>query len=447
MYFVGIDIGTSSISGVAYSTDNRKVESVTIPNDAVISSANNWERTQNPARILEIVRTIVDDFSFRYPVIQGIGITGQMHGIVYIGDNGEAISPLYTWQDRRANLRFGSGTTYAERLSDMTGRTVAAGFGLATHFYNSQHALIPYGAKKICTISDYVVMKLVGRNIPVTDYSNGAGLGLFDVEQRCFDRVALQQAGIDNTLLPDLAESTVICGNYQGVPIHMAIGDNQAAFWGSVRNLHSSIHVTVGTGSQLSVYSDSYVEIPGIDTRPFPGGGYMLVGAALCGGHAFAMLRTFFEETVAKFSSAPLREQEFYEIMTAVKYKDDSADIPIVETLFDGTRFAPGKRGRIENISLYNFTPDNLIMGFLKGICRELHQFYQAFPKDITVGKSVLVGSGNALKMNPLLCRAFREQFNADLVFPPFDEEAAFGACLNAISGFESRIRTNKEGG
>jgi len=435
MYFVGIDIGTSSISGVAYTAKSRKIESVTVPNDAGISSAKRWERAQNPMRILEIVRTIIDDFSVRYTTIQGIGITGQMHGILYVNREGDAISPLYTWQDGRANLRYKTGMTYAAFLSEVTGHTVPTGFGLATHFYNSRNDLVPEGVAKICTITDFVVMKLVDLKTPVTDYSNAAGLGLFDVEQLNFDHAGLAKVGVDSSLLPDLAESTISRGHYRGIPVYMAIGDNQAAFLGSVSHLNSSIHVTVGTSSQVSVFSAKYMKIPGIETRPFPGGGYMLVGAALCGGQAFAMLRTFFEDTVAKFSTSSTEEIDFYKIMTSVTYKDDSSDLPIVETLFDGTRSAPDKRGHIENISTHNFTPDNLIIGLLKGICRELYQFYQALPEEVRKAKSVLVGSGNALKRNPLLCLAFEEQFNTVLIFSPYDEEAAFGACLNAIAG------------
>lgn len=441
MYFVGIDIGTSSISGVAYAEESREIASVTIPNDANISSAKRWERAQDPLRILEIVRTIIDDFSHRYTTIRGIGITGQMHGILYVDQAGNAIGPLYTWQDGRANLRVKTGVTYSAFLSESTGHAVSAGFGLATHFYNHRNGLVPDGVRKICTIMDFVVMKLIGQKIPVTDYSNAAGLGLFDVEQLSFDHAGLAKVGIDSSLLPELAESTVSWGNYRGTPVYMAIGDNQAAFLGSVSNLNQAIHVTVGTSSQVSVFSDNYLTVPGIETRPFPGGGYMLVGAALCGGQAFAMLRAFFEDTVAKFTGLPPEGLDFYKIMTSVTYKDDSSDLPMVETLFDGTRSAPDKRGRIENISTHNFTPDNLIIGLLKGICRELYQFYQALPGEVRNAKSVLVGSGNALKRNPLLCRAFEEQFKTALIFSPHNEEAAFGACLNAISGFNRNER------
>ena len=55
MCFIGIDIGTSSISSVAYDLENNKIESVTITNDSTIVSKVLWEKIQSPDRIIEIV--------------------------------------------------------------------------------------------------------------------------------------------------------------------------------------------------------------------------------------------------------------------------------------------------------------------------------------------------------------------------------------------------------
>lgn len=440
MCFIGIDIGTSSISSVAYDLKKNKIESLTIANDSVIVSEVLWEKTQSPDRIIEIVEEIMEDFSSRYPDIKGIGVTGQMHGILYLNEQGEAVSPLYTWQDGRGNQLYRENKTYAAYLSEETGYALATGFGLVTHFYNQVNGLVPGNAKRICTIMDYVVMKLAGQKTPLTDYSNGASIGFFDTKNLCFDHAALEKVGIDLSILPELSESATCCGyNKRQIPVYSAIGDNQAAFLGSVKDIHHSIHITVGTSSQISVYSDKFIKIPELDTRPFPGGGYILVGAALCGGQAFVMLKNFFEQTLRAFLPALSDEQlqagglDLYRVMTSVPYKEDVCDLPIVETLFDGTRFAPWKRGHIENISLSNFTPENLVLGFLKGISRELHDFYQRLPENIRHGKDVIVGSGNALKRNPLLCQAFEELFGCKLSFSLYQEEAAFGACLSAV--------------
>ncbi|WP_214228329.1 FGGY family carbohydrate kinase [Pedobacter sp. B4-66] len=444
MHFVGIDIGTSSISGVAYNYENKEVESITRDNDSNLPSPKSWEKIQAPGRIMEQVQEILADFSSRYPNIKGIGLTGQMHGILYVNHEGDAISPLYTWQDGRGNQSYLEDKTYASFLSELTGYDLASGYGLTTHFFNSINDLVPKEAKKISTIMDYVVMKLANKKTPLTDYSNGASLGFFDLEKLEFDHAAIEKANIDCKLLPELTQSTTCCGYFEDrIPIYSAIGDNQAAFLGSVKDLHKSIHITVGTSSQISVYSEHFLNVQTLDTRPFPGGGYLLVGAALSGGQAFAMLKTFFEKTLEKFAAKIPLGLDIYQIMTDIGYKDNSNDLPVVETLFNGARFTSQKRGHIENISFDNFTPENLILGFLKGISLELFNFYQHLPSEIKNEKHVIIGSGNALKRNPLLCSAFEEQFKTQLICSNYQEEAAFGACLNAIIGSGCGLSTN----
>ena len=434
MNYIGIDIGTSSISSVVYNQPTGKVESFTFPNNTSVISEATWEKAQDPQQILKIVEDILSDFFEKYTDIGGIGISGQMHGMLYTNNNGDAVSPLYTWQDGRGNLLYKEGITYAEYLSEATEHNVSTGYGLVTHFYNTNNALLPDEAVYICTIMDYVVMKLTGRKKPVTDHSNAASLGFFDIENLDFDRRALYIAGIETSILPELMDAKSCCGYYRNTPVFPAIGDNQAAFAGSVADKNKSIHITVGTSSQISVFSDSYIKIPGLDTRPFPGGGYLLVGAALCGGQAFATLKVFFEKTLKMLSVKEAGDIDIYNFMTSVPYKDNTQDIPEVSTLFDGTRSAPLERGTINNISTSNFTPENLVIGFLKGISDELYGFYNNIPDNIKNEKKSITGSGNALKKNPLLCKAFEEQFNLGLEFSQSGEEAAFGACLLSLN-------------
>lgn len=96
MHFIGIDIGTSSICGVAYNFSIKETKSITKENNTYITSPNQWERTQDAKTILSIVLDIIHEFQAKYPDIKGIGMTGQMHGIVYVNADGEAVSPLYT---------------------------------------------------------------------------------------------------------------------------------------------------------------------------------------------------------------------------------------------------------------------------------------------------------------------------------------------------------------
>ena len=435
MNFIGIDIGTSSISCVIYDPLSKKSEYCTIVNDTYLHSPDEWEKSQDPIKIMEIIENVLCGYLERYDDIGGIGITGQMHGVLYVDEQGNAISPLYTWQDGRGNLIYVRNMTYAKFLSIATGYNMATGYGLVTHFYNKTNNLIPEGAKKICTIMDYVAMKLSGRKEPVTDFTNGAALGFFDVEQLIFDYPAIEIVGIDSSIVPDTDNSGLCLGYYKNIPVYPAIGDNQAAFIGSVNDKRSSVHITVGTSSQISVYTDKYIAIPGLDTRPFPGGGYILVGAALCGGQAFSILKDFFKKTLTMFSAncRDINDEDIYEIMSSVSYKDNAYDIPVVETLFSGTRSKPSDRGNIHNLSSNNFTPENLVIGFLKGICNELYGFYNNLPENLKKDKKSITGSGNALKKNPLLHKAFEEQFDLKMNFSDCREEASFGACLTSI--------------
>lgn len=433
MHFIGIDIGTSSICGVVYEPSTQNVISVTKENCSNIPSSDNWEKKQDADMIIDIVMEIVREFQTRYKDIKGIGITGQMHGIVYTDDQGNAVSPLYTWQDGRGNLDYRENVNYATHLKEITGYPVASGYGLVTHYYNMQNGLVPVHAARLCTIMNYAVMRLTGRKTPLTDPSNAAGLGVFDKKNLVFDTEALQKTGIEPTILPEVVPSASLAGQFEGIPVYVAIGDNQASFLGSVRDKDHSIHVTVGTSSQISIYTEQYIEIESLDTRPLPGGGYLLVGAALCGGYAFALLKKFFNETLNLFSVKELSNADIYNIMTSVPYQKDSEHNIIVETLFDGTRSNPNERGKITNISTSNFTPENLIIGFVKGISEGLYHYFQLLPESIKANKTILVGSGNGIKKNPLLHQALEERFGLPIQLSTIQEEAAFGACLCVI--------------
>jgi sedoheptulokinase len=409
----------------------QKTESASTPNSTWIPSANHWEKTQDPARIIALVKQSLNGLLAVHGEVKGIGVTGQMHGILYIDEQGNAVSPLYTWQDARGNEIYRDNKTYAGYLSELTGYPLATGYGLVTHFYNSVNNLVPANARRICTIMDYAVMKLTGLKAPLTDYSNGASLGFFDVERLAFDVQALEKAGIDVSFLPRLTNTDASCGDFNSIPVFPAIGDNQAAFMGSVQNVEQSVHITVGTSSQISVFSEKYIKLPGLDTRPFPGGGYILVGAALCGGSAFALLKSFFEQTLLFLGISEWDEDEIYRAMTSVAYQPD--DLLKVSTLFDGTRRDPSLKGAITGLSRANFTPQNLTVGFLQGIAQELHDFYQTIPDSIKSGKKALVGSGNGFKKNALLRRVFEDIFNLDIKISYHDEEAALGACLISL--------------
>ena len=435
MNFLGIDIGTSSICGIVYNTVSKDIVSIAKINNTDMLSCNVWEKVQDANAIVDIVLDLIQELRIQYPDIKGIGLSGQMHGILYVNAEGEAVSPLYTWQDMRGSLLYKDGMSYAAYLSKQTGFPLSTGFGLVTHYYNKVNSLVPQNAVKLCTIMDYTAMRLTGKCEPLVDCSNAASLGFFDKEKLAFDKEALWNVGIDSSILPEIGKAFSRVGHYENISVYTAIGDNQASFLGSIRDIRHSIHITVGTSSQISVYSEDYVNVPLLDTRPLPGGGYILVGAALCGGCSFSLLKKFFSETIKLYTDEEMDDTDLYKIMVSVPYKEVQEDDIRVETLFGGTRSHPEKRGKIMNISCLNWHPENLIRGFLEGMSQELYDFYQLLPNSIRERKTILVGSGNGIKRNPLLCQILEERFKCHLQVSACREEAALGACICGMVG------------
>lgn len=428
MKLLGLDIGTTTVSAVV-AEEGTVLSSLTLKNGVFLPSDYPWEKIQDPDYIRRTAFQAVEALLERHPDVERIGITGQMHGIVYLNAGGEPVSPLYTWQDGRGDQKTDSGETYAAALSRMTGYPTATGYGLVTHYYNLKNGLVPKDAVVFSTIHDYIAMLLAGLTVPVTDVGDAASFGLFDVEHGCFDRDALKKAGIPADMLPKVAEQPRI-GLYEGtVPVYAAIGDNQASFLGATGGRRDAMLINVGTGSQFSVYTPDFMTCPGLETRPFPGGGYLLVGASLCGGRAYALLERFLRETViAMTGSAP---DSCYDAMAALLDGRQPEDLPVVTPLFQGTRQDPSLRGSITGLSTENFTPRHLVFAMLEGMAGELHDMYLRYLR--SGGRPVaMIGSGNGLRRNIHLQKCFTRLFGQQLILSDCTEEAATGAALFA---------------
>lgn len=448
MKTLGLDIGTTSISAVVME-NGQIVDSRTRKNDTFIIECREWERLQDPDIILEVSVGLVKTLFELYPDIAGIGVTGQMHGIVYLDRCGNTVSPLYTWQDGRGDLQYGTyegkAESYAEYLSRITGYRVGTGYGAVTHFYNMKNGIVPESSAVFCTIQDYIAMVLGGADEPVTDGSDAASLGMYDLRRKAFDTEALQRTGMDPDFFPKKA--TQICiGKFEGrADVFTAIGDNQASFLGAVSDLKNQMLVNVGTGSQFSVYSPDYMECEGLETRPFPDGGYLIVGASLCGGRAYALLERFFwmtgqmlgkavHKNAAEEFEGEQRQQDCYAAMELLLSESGRPDdLPEVETLFQGTREQPKLRGSIQKLSVDNFTPKHLIWAWMEGMACELNGMYLNY---LRAGgkKKKLIGSGNGIRKNRFLKECFEDVFKEQMVLTEHVEEAACGAAKFAAN-------------
>lgn len=478
MKAIGLDIGTTTVCGVLVDAKTGELlDAKTLTNDSVIESVHTYERTQDADKILVKCKNILEEYLSEQEDIVSIGVTGQMHGIVYVDENGVAVSPLYTWQDGRGDLccpdiqndiqkkltvadsetvenidngnkvannaevaELGNGAiTYAAELSKITGYHMASGFGLTTNYYNTKHGLVPEEAKSFCTIPDYVAMSLAGEKRPKMHQTMAASLGLYNMKAGDFDRTAVEKAGMNPELLPEVATTSTLCGAYTAdmekypayagktIPVAVAFGDNQASFLGSV-NQDCKVLLNVGTGGQVSVYSEELVKADGIECRPYLKGSYLMAGSSLCGGYSYNLVKRFFEEIYALAGvDCP---KDIYSIMNRIAGEAAEKEKTLtVDTRFNGSRENPALTGSITGLTVDTFHPGDLAYGVLRGLCEELYQFYNVLPENLKDG-SHFVGSGNGIRKNPLLQKIASDRFRMKLRIPKYAEEAAYGAVL-----------------
>ncbi len=417
MYAMGLDIGTTTLSAVVVDMESGAVaQSMTEPNEGALAGEA-FEQLQDADRIWLQAQGILDRLTSAWPDIACIGLTGQMHGLLYADAQGRAASPLYTWQDGRGGLLMDTGETYAEALSRRTSRRLATGYGAVTHDYNLRNGLVPTGAVWAMTIQDYVGIRLTGRPEPLTHISDADSFGAPD--------------------WPDMAKMIRVTHGNEclgrtpgGIPVAVAIGDNQASFIGSVRSARDSILINMGTGGQISMAIDGGGGCEGLEARPYVDGGTLLVGFSLCGGRAYALLEKLFRDVAALAGAQP---GDLFEQMNAL------ADQPLTEPLtidtrFCGTRQDPAQRGGIDGISDRNFTPTHLVQGVLRGMVDELYAPYKKMCAQAAAQPVHLIGSGNGIRRNPALRKRFEQAFGMPMRIPIHCEEAAYGTALFAAS-------------
>ncbi len=412
MKSIGIDIGTTSICGISADCQSGEIlKSVTLSNDSFIETDKAFERIQDSSKILSKVFTLVEELVDEDTV--SIGFSNQMHGILYADKDGNALSPLYIWQDARGNEIYKDGKTYAETIGGF------AGYGLVTDFYNRVNKLVPENTAYCMSIGDFATMHLCEKTAPLMHITNGAAFGCFDIKESRFT--------VDLPYLPPITKDFAVVGEYNGIPVTVSVGDNQASFIGSVKDNDTAL-INVGTGSQISVICDSADVGEGLEARPFDGEKYLAAGCALCGGRAFAMVERFLARAVeiATGEKPESLYTRIYKILESKKETSMKAD-----SRFCGTRLDPAITGSYYGITENNFTPDDMLLSTLYAMTDELYGMYASSGKKCVS----LVCSGNGIRKNAALREITSKTFGCEVQVPFYKEEAAYGAALSSMAG------------
>ena len=452
--FIGIDIGTTKIGAVALDSTSGKLLAVASALNASKVKQKGGIFEQDAEKIIKItfsvIRKLIASGKFSKRELKGVGITGQMHGVVLLDKNLIPLTNLVTWQDKRCDALFPEKKySYIEEMKKRMGKAAindsgcmpATGYMGATLFWYGVNKKLPKDVKA-AFIHDYLGARLTGEKTIYTDPTDAGSSGVFNARKREWNRTALKKLGIPEEVLPKIRKSGEIIGKSSGetekltslpygTPVTCAIGDNQASILGGLSELKKdAVLVNIGTGSQLSILSKRFIRVPGVDTRCFVDSRYALVGAGLSGGDSYRVLSDFFASTVKLFAGRKVKEQ-LYKKMNRLAARGELSGLSC-DTQFLGTRLSPLKRGAIKCISPRNFTPENLSLAVLDGIAEELYLYYLEILKTGAKRPLLVMATGNAVKKNRLLQRIIAEKFGLPLKLTPFNEEACYGAAFLA---------------
>jgi sugar (pentulose or hexulose) kinase len=457
---LGIDLGTTTITSLALDADTGTVLTVASrPHDRRARYNRDLERGYSEWDVEVVLETAIDGLREVANGVQNhrglaaLGVTGQQHGMLLVDSAVSPLTPFINWQDRRGEEHIRRTTTsYVEwarqRLGEdapsRTGCRVATGYMAVTLLWLHDRGRLPPGAKA-CFLADFFTSRLTGKPL-VTDPTLAASGGKLNVLQRDWDDAALKALDLSRALFPDVqpsaarlggltAEMAARIGLPAGLPVCVGIGDNQASFLGSVAEPSDSVLVNVGTGGQVSMWTDQFLYDPAMETRPFPGDGFLLVSAGLCGGKSYALLEQFFRLVGEHFFGTAGDASLFKEMNRLAASVPAGADGLRCEPFFTGTRAQPDLLGAWTGVSAGNFTPGHMARSLLEGMARAFGASYNEIARVAGQARRCLIGAGNGIRENPLLPRLIAEEFGIPLATPAHREEAAFGAALAAGVG------------
>lgn len=454
---VGIDFGTTSLSAVIVNVEDLTIEKVFSYNThAYISFPDMNRKEQSVEKLKDLFDKLLGEIQ-SYPDIKVIayGFTGQMHGVIGLNKEREAVTNLVTWQDKSGELVMPSGKKILDEIKEFTGadENIANGYGAVTLYKWLKHD----GRKDIdsfCTVADYFARQLAGKNNEIGMSPTMAhSIGLFDVFTSSWRKSSIQRLEVDDLSFPIITSNNTIIGyttsESDSIPVVCAIGDNQASFKGSVVNDTESILLNVGTGTQLSFLIDKndlntfskYIDGYETQIRPFDDKSYLVATSFINGGSVYESLFSFFKDTGKKlFGLTNIDDNLLWQRMLEVGSTSKSSIE--VSPLLEGQRKDESVKGCISNLTTANFSPDDFVAGFLKGLSAHYKTGY--FP-ELEDRVRYICGSGNGLKRNSLLCEMIEKEFGHPLYFPPYNEEAAMGAVVNAAKAI-GIVKSEEEG-
>lgn len=270
-YAIGVDIGTSGTKSVLFDETGRVMASASA--EYPLWQEKNGYAEQEPAdwynASVKTIKRIIEDSGVDASDIAGVGLSGQMHGLVMLDENDEVIRRSIIWCDQRTAKECEEITERvgAERLIEVTANPALTGFTASKILWVRNNEPENYSrCRHILLPKDYVRFMLTGEY--ATEVSDASGMQLLDVPNRCWSDEVLEKLDIDRSLLGKVYESTEITGYITeeaakatglkaGTPVVGGAGDNAAAAVGTGIVSDGKAFTTIGTSGVVFAHTSS----------------------------------------------------------------------------------------------------------------------------------------------------------------------------------------------
>ena len=268
-YLIGIDVGTSATKTVLFDENGQVIASAS--REYPMEQPHNGWAQQRPEdwrdAVLETLAKVKELSGADSKDIKGIGISGQMHGLVVLDENGQVIRPSIIWCDQRTGAEVEDMLKLMprERWIQITANPPLTGWTAAKILWVRKNEPENYArCRHILLPKDYIRYVLTGEF--ATEVSDASGMQLLDVPGRCWSDEVLEKLEIPKewlgkvyescevtgTLLPEIAEAT---GLSPSTKVVGGAGDNAAAAVGTGVVKDGTAFTTIGTSGVVFAHS------------------------------------------------------------------------------------------------------------------------------------------------------------------------------------------------
>lgn len=441
-YWLGLDVGTGGSRALLVDENGRFRHAFTAPHQDMQMPRPLWAE-QHPDdwwRASQIaVQSVLHSAGVTGSAIAGIGVTGQMHGLVMLDEAYHVVRPALIWCDQRSqrqvdavNEKVGSDAVVRAIANPMlTGFTLPKLLWVRDNqpdlFAKIRHILLP---------KDYIRFKLTGEL--ATDVSDASGTGLFNVIRRTWSYDMIWGVGLDPSIVPRAYESNELTGRVSehaaeltglaaATPVFAGAGDQAASAIGNGIVEPGTVSCTIGTSGVVF----AYLETPAYD----PAGRV----------HTFCHAIPNVWHVMGVTQGAGLSLQWFRNRFASdCQYDDLTAEATLASPGADGLFWLPylmGERtphldanARAAWVGLTaRHSRADLIRAVLEGVCYSQKDGLEIIA-ELGAEPSLVRLSGGGAK-SPFWHQIFADIFNRRVVTLETQEGSAYGAALLALVG------------